>query len=136
MLGKLEEDYLESQNKLNLSELYNNEEIKLLKKSIPDINNMIYLAANSELNSTKDSKIFNERVNPHQFQYRYFPPTRKIKSTNNNSFYIDKEKFFTLILEKTKQFLRRRACPARGSAGCRGCYSTCSCPGWSRRRRA
>ena len=107
MLGKLEEDYLESQNKLNLSELYNNEEIKLLKKSIPDINNMIYLAANSELNSTKDSKIFNERVNPHQFQYRYFPPTRKIKSTNNNSFYIDKEKFFTLILEKTKQFLEQ-----------------------------
>ena len=107
MLGKLEEDYLESQNKLNLSEIYSNEEIKLLKKSIPDINNMIYLASNSELNSTKDSKLFNDRVNPHQLQYRYFPPTKKMKNSNNNSFFIDKEKFYTLILEKIKRFLEQ-----------------------------
>ena len=107
MLGKLEENYLESQNKLNLSEIYSNEEIKLLKKSIPDINNMIYLASNSELNSTKDSKLFNDRVNPHQLQYRYFPPTKKMKNSNNNSFFIDKEKFYTLILEKIKRFLEQ-----------------------------
>jgi hypothetical protein len=68
---------------------------------------MIYLASNSELNSTKDSKLFNDRVNPHQLQYRYFPPTKKMKNSNNNSFFIDKEKFYTLILEKIKRFLEQ-----------------------------
>ena len=46
MIGKFDEEY-EDQTKLNLSEIYSNEEIKLLKKSFPDINNIIYLVSNN-----------------------------------------------------------------------------------------
>ena len=42
MIRKLNEDY-ENQTRLNLSEIYSNEEIKLLKKSIPDINNIMII---------------------------------------------------------------------------------------------
>ena len=102
MTGKLDEEY-ENQTKLNLSEIYSNEEIKLLRKSIPDINNIIYLVPNNEHINTDNSKSFNERTHIQQPQYRYFPSIRKIKPNLNTSFFIDKEKFYPMILSSIKQ---------------------------------
>ena len=103
MKGNLEEQYLETQAKLNLSEFYNNEEIKLLKKTIPDISNIIYLASNNELNT----KINNDKANPYNYQYRYLSPLRKIKNNINTSFLIDKEKFYILILDTAKHIFEK-----------------------------
>ena len=102
MIRKLNEDY-ENQTKLNLSEIYSNEEIKLLRKTIPDINNIIYLFSNNEHINTDYSKSFNERTHIQQPQYRYFPSIRKIKPNLNTSFFIDKEKFYPMILSSIKQ---------------------------------
>ena len=102
MIGKLDEEY-ENQTKLNLSEIYSNEEIKLLRKTIPDINNIIYLFSNNEHINTDYSKSFNERTHIQQPQYRYFPSKRKIKPSLNTSFFIDKEKFYPMILSSIKQ---------------------------------
>ena len=52
MNRKINDDYMERQTKLNLSDIYNQEEIKLLKKSIPEISNIIYLVPNNEFNNT------------------------------------------------------------------------------------
>ena len=104
MIGK-DEEYMESQTKINLSEIYNNEEIKLLKKSIPDISNMIILASNNEFNNTNITKITNDRINPNQ--YRYLSPLRKLKNNSNTSFLIDKEKFYVLILDTAKNFFEK-----------------------------
>jgi hypothetical protein len=99
---------METQQKLNLSEFYNNEEIKLLKKTIPDISNIIYLASNNEFNNNNNSsKIINERTNPYSFQYRYLSPLRKIKNNINISFLIDKEKFYILILDTVKHIFEK-----------------------------
>ena len=102
MIGKLDEEY-ENQTKLNLSEIYSNEEIKLLRKTIPDINNIIYLFSNNEHINTDYSKSFNERTHIQQPQYRYFPSKRRIKPNLNTNFFIDKEKFYPLILSSIKQ---------------------------------
>ena len=106
MASKLDEEY-ENQTKLNVSEIYSNEEIKLLRKSIPDINNIIYLVSNNEHINTDNSKSFNERTHVQQPQYRYFPSIRKIKSNLNTSLFVDKEKFYTMILGSIKQILEK-----------------------------
>lgn len=103
MINKLDEEYFGYQTKLNLSEIYNNEEIKLLRESIPDLNNLIYLVSNNDFNN--NSKFFNEIGS--QYQYRYFSPSRKIKNNSNTCFLIDKEKFFSLILDTTKNFFEK-----------------------------
>ena len=107
MIGKINEEYMESQTKLNLSDIYNNEEIKLLKKSIPELNNLIFLVPNNEIINTESSKYNNERAFHQQYQYRYLSPFRKIKNNSNTSFLIDKEKFYMLILNEIKQFLEK-----------------------------
>ena len=106
MIGK-DKEYMESQTKINLSEIYNNEEMKLLKKSIPDISNMIILASNNDFNNANISKNSNDRTNPYQYQYRYLSPLRKIKNNSNTSFLIDKEKFYFLILDAVKNFFEK-----------------------------
>ena len=107
MKVKLEEQYKGTESKLNLSEFYNKEEIKLLKKTIPDISNMIYLASNNELNSNYTSKIINDWENPSNYQYRYLSPLRKLKNNLNTSFLIDKEKFYILILDTAKHIFEK-----------------------------
>ena len=107
MRKKLDKEYFEFQSKLNLSEIYNNEEIKLLKKNIPEMNNLIYLVSNNELNNANNSKC-NEKINVQQYQYRYFSPTRKIKNNSNSSFLIDKEKFYSLILNSIQQYFEQK----------------------------
>jgi len=96
MIRKLNEDY-ENQTKLNLSEIYSFEEIKLLRKSIPDINNIIYLLPNINHTNTDNCSSFNEK--------QHFPSIRKIKQNSNTSYFIDKEKFYTIILGSIKQKL-------------------------------
>ena len=98
MIRKLNEDY-ENQTKLNLSEIYSFEEIKLLRKSIPDINNIIYLLPNINHINTDNCNASNEK--PH------FPSIRKIKQNSNTSYFIDKEKFYTIILGSIKQKLEK-----------------------------
>ena len=106
MIKKVDEKYLEYQTKLNLSEIYSNEEIKLLKESIPDLNNLIYLVSNNDLNMGNNSKSFNDQTNQHQYQYLYYSPSRKIKNNSNTSLLVDKEKFYFLILDKIKNYFQ------------------------------
>ena len=106
MIRKLNEDY-ENQTKLNLSEIYSNEEIKLLRKSIPDINNIIYLLPNIVQTNTDNSNSINERSHIQQSQNRFFPSIRKIKQNSNTSYFIDKEKFYTMVLGLIKQKLEK-----------------------------
>ena len=106
MIRKLNEDY-ENQTKLNLSEIYSNEEIKLLRKSIPDINNIIYLLPNIIHTNTDNSISFNERSHIQQSQNRFFPSLKKIKQNSNTSYFIDKEKFFTIVLGLIKRKLEK-----------------------------
>ena len=106
MIKKFDEKYLEYQTKLNLSEIYSNEEIKLLKESIPDLNNLIYLVSNSDINISNNSKLFKDQINQHPYHYHYFSPSRKIKNNSNTSVLIDKEKFFSLLLEKIKNYFQ------------------------------
>ena len=105
MIGKFDEETMENQTKLNLSEFYTTEEIKLLKKSIPDINNIIYLVSNNDLNGTDGSKISKEQIN-HPYN-RYYSSLKKNKNNSNISFFIEKEKFYPLILDKIKQYLEK-----------------------------
>ena len=100
MIRKLNEDY-ENQTKLNLSEVYSNEEIKLLRKSFPDINNILFLLPNISYNNTDNSNSFNERTHIQQSKNSLFSSIRKTKQ--NTSYYIDKEKFYTMILGLIKQ---------------------------------
>ena len=106
MIKKFDEEYVEYQTKLNLSEIYNNDEIKLLKESIPDLNNLIYIVSNNDINTNSNSKSFTDKANQHQYQYRYFPTTRKIKNNSNTSILIDKEKFYSLILDTIKNYFQ------------------------------
>ena len=107
MIRKLNEDY-ENQTKLNLSEIYSNEEIKLLRKSIPDINNLIYLLPKIVPTNTDNSHSFNEKSSYNQqSQNRFFPSIKKIKQTSNTSYFIDKEKFYTMVLGAIKQKLEK-----------------------------
>ena len=106
MINKLDEEFLEYQTKLNLSEIYNNDEIKLLKESIPDLNNFIYLVSNNDINNSNNSKSFNDKSNQPQYQYRYFSTSRKIKNNSNTSVLIDKEKFYSLILDTIKNYFQ------------------------------
>ena len=106
MIKKLDEEYFEYQTKLNLSEIYNNDEIKLLKESIPDLNNLIYIVSNNDINISNNSKSFTDKTNQHQYQYRYFSTSRKIKNNSNTSFLIDKEKFYSLILGTIKNYFQ------------------------------
>ena len=107
MINKLDEVNLDYQTKLNLSELFNNEEIKSLKESIPDLTSLIYLVSSNDFNSNNNSRLFNDNTNQSQYQYRYFPPSRKMKNNPNTSFLIDKEKFFPIILDTIKNFLEK-----------------------------
>ena len=104
MIEKLNEEYLENQTKLNLSEVYTNEEIKLLKKIIPDINNIIYLVSGNDYNSSNNNKI---NYQPGQLKHRYYSSLRKIKNNLNVSLFINKEKFYSLILNFIKQFFEK-----------------------------
>ena len=107
MIRKLNEDY-ENQTKLNLSEIYSNEEIKLLRKSIPDINNIIYLLPKIVHTNTDNSNSFNEKSSYiQQSQNSFFPSIKKIKQTSNTSYFIDKEKFYTMVLGAIKQKLEK-----------------------------
>ena len=106
MIKKFDEEYVEYQTKLNLSEIYNNDEIKLLKESIPDLNNLIYIVSNNDINTNNNSKSFTDKTSQHQYQYRYFPTTRKIKNNSNTSILIDKEKFYSLILDTIKNYFQ------------------------------
>ena len=106
MIKKLDEEFLEYQTKLNLSEIYNNDEIKLLKESIPDLNNFIYLVSNNDINNSNNSKSFIDKNNQPQYQYRYFSSSRKIKNNSNTSVLIDKEKFYSLILDTIKNYFQ------------------------------
>ena len=106
MIGN-DDEYMENQTKINLSEIYNNEEIKLLKKLIPDISNIIIFVSNNDFNNTNISKLTNNKTNSHQHQYRYLSPLSKIKNISNTSFLIDKEKFYYLILDAIKNFFEK-----------------------------
>ena len=106
MIKKFDEECVEYQTKLNLSEIYNNDEIKLLKESIPELNNLIYIVSNNDINTNSNSKSFTDKANQHQYQYRYFPTTRKIKNNSNTSILIDKEKFYSLILDTIKNYFQ------------------------------
>jgi len=106
MIRKLNEDY-ENQTRLNLSEIYSNEEIKLLKKSIPDINNIIFLLPNIVQTNPDNSASFNERAVIQQPQNRFFPAIKKTKQNTNTSYYIDKEKFYIMILGLIQQKLEK-----------------------------
>ena len=103
----MNEEYIENQTKLNLSEIYNNEEIKLLKKSIPGLSNMIYLATNNEINNIDTSKYVHDRTNQKKCQYLYVSPLRKIRNNLNTSYLIDKEKFYIFILNEIKLFFEK-----------------------------
>ena len=103
----MNEEYIENQTKLNLSEIYNNEEIKLLKKSIPGLSNMIYLATNNGINNIDTSKDVHDRTNQKQCQYCYVSPFRKIRNNLNTSYLIDKEKFYIFILNEIKQLFEK-----------------------------
>ena len=105
MIGKFDEETMENQTKLNLSEFYTTEEIKLLKKSIPDINNIIYLVSNNDLNGIDGSKLSKEQIN-HPYN-GYYTSLKKNKNNSNISFFIEKEKFYPLILDKIKQYLEK-----------------------------
>ena len=105
MIGKLDEEYLENRGKLNLSEVYTSEEIKLMKKNIPDISNSIYLVSNNDFNNADNYRLYKEQIN--YPKYRYLSSLKKIKNNSNNSFFIDKEKFYTLILNSIKQILEK-----------------------------
>ena len=105
MIGKLDEETMENQTKLNLSEFYTTEEIKLLKKSIPEINNIIYLVSNNDLNGIDGSKLSKEQIN-HPYN-GYYTSLKKNKNNSNISFFIEKEKFYPLILDKIKQYLEK-----------------------------
>ena len=108
MIEKLDEEYYENQTKLNLSEFFSNDEIQLLKKSIPDISNVIFLISNNEHhNNTEHSRTINDKGYFHQKQYRYFSTIRKSKNNSNSSFCIDKEKFYTIILDSIKQIFEK-----------------------------
>ena len=105
MIARLDKEDLENQTKLNLSEIYTTEEIKLLKKSIPNISNIIYMASNNEHNNTDNSKLNKDQMQ--HTKYRYFSSIRKIKDNTNISFLIDKEKFYSLILDTIKQYFEK-----------------------------
>ena len=104
MSGRLDEEYLENQTKINLSEIYTSEEIKLLKKNIPDINKITYLVTNNDNNSQDNSKLNNQQ---HQPKYRYYSSLRKTKNNSNISVFTDKEKFYSLILNNIKQYFEK-----------------------------
>ena len=105
MNGKNDEETLENQTKLNLSEIYTPEEIKLLKKTIPDISNIIYLVQNNDTNGSDGSKPYKDQIN--HPQYFYYSSLKKIKNNSNISFFIEKEKFYSLILENIKQYFEK-----------------------------
>jgi hypothetical protein len=107
MNRKINDDYMERQTKLNLSDIYNQEEIKLLKKSIPEISNMIYLVSNNEFNNSDTSACAGDKTYHHQSQCHYLSPFRKTKSDSNTSFLIDKEKFYISVLNIVKQFFEK-----------------------------
>lgn len=108
MIEKLDEEYYENQTKLNLSEFFSNDEIQLLKKSIPDISNIIYLISNNDHhNNTENSRPINDKGHFQPKQYRYFSAIRKSRNNSNSSFCIDKEKFYTLILDSIKQIFEK-----------------------------
>jgi hypothetical protein len=108
MIEKLDEEYYENQTKLNLSEFFSNDEIQLLRKSIPDISNIIYLISNNEHhNNTENSRTINDKGHIPQRQYRYFSTIRKSRNNSNSSFCIDKEKFYTIILDSIKQIFEK-----------------------------
>ena len=104
MNGKLEEEYLEYQNKLNLSEIYTNEEIKLLKNSIPDISKILYLVTSENQNYINN---INNKKNVRQLQSRYISPLKKIKNNSNYAFYTDKENFLIYVLGSIKQIFNK-----------------------------
>ncbi len=87
MIAKLDKEDLENQTKLNLSEIYTTEEIKLLKKSIPNISNIIYMSSNNDHNNTDNSKLNKDHLQ--HTKYSYFSSIRKIKdnSTFKSAFY-------------------------------------------------
>ena len=108
MIEKLDEEYYENQTKLNLSEFFSNDEIQLLRKSIPEISNIIYLISNNEHhNNTEYSRAINEKGYYQQQQYRYFSAIRKSRNNSNSSFCIDKEKFYTIILDSIRQIFEK-----------------------------
>ena len=104
MFEKLNEENMENKTKINLSEVYTNEEIKSLKKIIPDLNNIIYMVSNNDINNTNNSKNNNQ---PNQSKFRYYSSLHKNKNNSNISFFIDKEKFYVLILNLIKQFFEK-----------------------------
>jgi hypothetical protein len=91
MIGKFDEETMENQTKLNLSEFYTTEEIKLLKKSIPDINNIIYLVSNNDLNGIDGSKLSKEQIN-HPYN-GYYTSLKKIKIIPTFLFLLKKKNF-------------------------------------------
>jgi hypothetical protein len=108
MIEKLDEEYYENQTKLNLSEFFSNDEIQLLRKSIPDISNIIYLISNNDHhNNTEYTGSINDKGHFPQRQYRYFSAIRKSRNNSNSSFCIDKEKFYTIILDSIKQIFEK-----------------------------
>ena len=108
MIEKLDEEYYENQTKLNLSEFFSNDEIQLLRKSIPDISNIIYLISNNEHhNNTEYSGAINDKRHLPQRQYRYFSAIKKSRNNSNSFFCIDKEKFYTIILDSIKQIFEK-----------------------------
>ena len=104
-MEKLDQEYFENQTKLNLSEFYSPQEIKLLKKTIPDISNLIYLVPNNDKNNADNSRSFSGGTYSPQPQYRYYSSVKKIRNNSNYSCYIDKEKFYTMILDLIKQII-------------------------------
>ena len=107
MIGKFDEEYFENQIKLNLSESYTNEEIKLLKKTFPEISNIIYSVQNNEHNNTDNSRSFNGSLHFNQTQNRFFSSIKKNKTNSNISFFIDKEKFYSSILNSIIQIFEK-----------------------------
>ena len=108
MIEKLDEEYYESQTKLNLSEFFSNDEVQLLRKSIPDLSNIIYLISNIDHhNNTENSRTINDKGYYQQRQYRYFSAIRKSRNNSNSSFCIDKEKFYTIILDSIRQIFEK-----------------------------
>ena len=105
MNGKPKEECVESQSKLNLSEIYTNEEIKLLKQTIPEINNKIISISTNDTNTPINNKNISGMQFMAQPKEHYFSSNRKTKNNSNISILIDKEKFYILILDSIRHIL-------------------------------
>lgn len=98
-----ESNYNNYKNKINLIELFTNEEIKSLKKLMPDINNIINISSNK-------TNFFNNTSGKTDKSCKRQASQRKIKNRiqfNQNFAYIDKEKFYKIFLEKVKTYFEK-----------------------------